>query len=89
MSIKEKAPEPLTGPNKSQNNSHSIHIKSYVIKGFTLDRLHCEISWLRGLFSQLDFDATDDPLHGSQQGERKRKPPTSCSVTQTKEKQKI
>src|SRR5208282_2834718 len=32
---------------------HNIHRRRYVMTSFTLDPLHSEISWVRGLFSEL------------------------------------
>src|SRR5271166_1062958 len=58
---------------------HNIHRRRYVITSFTLDPLHSEISWVRGLFSELPrFFGDRSDLFAPQRQ-------SSCTLTRSRE----
>src|SRR5271157_4924053 len=58
---------------------HNLHRRRYVMTSFTLDPLHSEISWLRGLFSELPrlFGDRSDLFAPQRQ--------SSCTLTRSRE----
>src|SRR5271165_7571709 len=58
---------------------HNIHRRRYVMTSFTLDPLHSEISWVRGLFSELPrFFGDRSDLFAPQRQ-------SSCTLTRSRE----
>src|SRR5208283_2889101 len=58
---------------------HNLHRRRYVMTSFTLDPLHSEISWLRGLFSELPrFFGDRSDLFAPQRQ-------SSCTLTRSRE----
>jgi hypothetical protein len=58
---------------------HNLHRIRYFIMGFTLDPLHSEISWLRGLYSELlRFFGDRSDLFALQRQ-------SSCTLTRSRE----
>src|SRR5271165_3630565 len=58
---------------------HNKHRRRYVMTSFTLDPLHSEISWVRGLFSELPrFFGDRSDLFAPQRQ-------SSCTLTRSRE----
>src|SRR5208282_1355415 len=58
---------------------HNLHRRRYVMTSFTLDPLHSEISWVRGLFSELPrFFGDRSDLFAPQRQ-------SSCTLTRSRE----
>src|SRR5208283_4988880 len=58
---------------------HNLHRRRYVMMSFTLDPLHSEISWVRGLFSELPrFFGDRSDLFAPQRQ-------SSCTLTRSRE----
>src|SRR5271166_2434687 len=58
---------------------HNLHRRRYVMTSFTLDPLHSDISWVRGLFSELPrFFGDPSDLFAPQRQ-------SSCTLTRSRE----